>query len=345
MHWLRSYTSIDAHCEGEIGRVLTGGVPDLPGETILDKFRHLNGDGDWLRRFCVQEPRGGAEKTMNLLLRPSDSDAVAAFIPMHGDGSYSMSGSNAMCVATVLLETGMVPMAEPVTTFCLESPSGVVGVTARCRDGRCASVTIRGVPSFVHELDAALETEGLGTLQIDVAYGGTYYALIDAEALGYSLTPDEARDLVELATKLKPFIREQVRPVHPADENLNAAGLKVLPFFCLSPGNGRDHYRNTNIMPPARIDRSPCGTGSSARLAILHARDRLSPGETVEFRSMIDGVFRTRIGRTLRLGTREAIEPELTGRAWIYGISQIGVDPDDPFPLGYTLSDTWGRTA
>ena len=201
MHWQRSYTSIDAHCEGEIGRVLTGGVPDLPGETILDKFRHLNRDGDWLRQFCVQEPRGGAEKTMNLLLRPSSPDAVAAFIPMLGDGSYSMSGSNAMCVATVLLETGMVPMTEPVTKFRLESPSGVVGVAATCRDGRCESVTVRGVPSFVHDLDAALEAEGLGTFRIDVAYGGTWYAFIDAEALGFSLTPDEARDLVDLATR------------------------------------------------------------------------------------------------------------------------------------------------
>ncbi len=344
MHWKRTYTAIDAHCEGEVGRVMTGGLMDLPGQTILDKFVYLNGDGDWIRKFCVQEPRGGAEKTMNLLLPPTDPETVAGFIPMHGDGGYAMSGSNAMCVATVLLETGMVAMSEPVTAFVLETAAGPVGISARCRNGRCEEVTVTAVPSFVHRLDFPVETEGLGTLTVDVAYGGTYYAFIDAAALGFSLTPDEAGDLVELGSSLKPFIREQVRPDHPADDELNKAGLKVLPFFCLPPGKDRDHYRNTNIIPPARIDRSPCGTGCAARLAVLHARGQAKPGQVVEFRSMIDGVFRTRIVRTLYLGDREAVIPELTGRAWIYGISQIGVDPDDPFPLGYTLSDTWGRT-
>ena len=345
MRWERSYTSIDAHCEGEIGRVLTGGVVDLPGETLLDKFNYLNGDGDWLRKFCVHEPRGGAEKTMNLLLPPSNPEAVAAFIPMHGDSSYSMSGSNAMCIATVLLEAGMVAMREPVTEFKLETPSGLIRIAANCRAGRCESVTVGGVPSFVQELDVALETNGHGTLHVDVAYGGTFFAFIDAADFGLSLTADEASDVIALASELKRCVREQIEPWHPTDEGLNAAGLKVLPFFFLLPGGEREHHRNANIMPPARIDRSPCGTGSSARLAVLHARGLVRPGESVEFRSVIDGVFRTRIRRILQLGDREAIEPVLTGRAWIYGLSQIGVDPLDPFPLGYTLADTWGRAA
>ena len=345
MRLSHSFTSFDAHCEGEVGRVLTGGVMDLPGKTIFDKFACLNGDGDWIRKFCVQEPRGGVEKTMNLLLPPTDPAAAAGFIAMAGDTSFSMSGSNAMCVATVLLETGMVPMVEPVTSFVLETPSGMVRVTAGVAGGRCRQVTIVGVPSFVHRLNFPVETEGIGTLSVDVAYGGTYYALIDAASLGFSLTPDEARDVAELGGTLKPFIEEQIVPSHPVDDHLNSAGLKVLPFFCLSPGEDRDHYRNTNIMPPARIDRSPCGTGCSARLAVLHARGRATPGQAIEFRSMIGGLFRTQIARTVRLGDRQAVIPELTGRAWIYGISQFGVDPDDPFPLGYTLSDTWGKAA
>lgn len=345
MRWSCSFTAIDAHCEGEIGRVLTGGVPNLPGETIFEKYAYLEGDGDWIRKFFVQEPRGGVEKTMNLLLPPGNRAAAAGFISMAGEASYTMSGSNAMCVATVLLETGTIPMAEPVTAFLLETPSGPLRVRARCDRGKCDSVTIEGVPSFVQELDFPVEAGGFGTVNVDVAYGGTFYAFIDAAKFGFALTPDEARDVAELGGRLRPFIQEQVRPVHPADENLNAAGLKVLPFFCLSPSVGRDHYRNTNIMLPARIDRSPCGTGCSARLAVLYARGEVKPSEAVEFRSMIDGVFRTRILEVVRLGDGDAVIPELTGRAWIYGISQIGFDPDDPFPLGYTLPDTWGSPA
>ena len=343
MQWERTISVIDAHCEGEIGRVLTGGVMDLPGDNLIDKFNHLNGDGDWLRQFCVHEPRGGPEKTMNLLLPPSRPEAVAAFIPMHGDGCSSMSGSNAICVATVLLESGMVAMKESAVEFMLETPSGLIAIRAQCRQGRYESVTVVGVPSFVYELDAPLETAGHGTLTVDVAYGGTYFAFIDAAQFGLSLTPDDAQTLVGLGSELKPFIREQIKPRHPTDEALNAADVMVMPFFYLLPDGSRAHHRNVNIMPPARLDRSPCGTGSSARLAVLHARGLVKPGELIEFRSVIDGVFKARVRRMLRLGDRDAIEPEFTGRAWIYGFSQIGVDPGDPFPLGYTLADTWGR--
>ena len=342
MRWERIFTTVDTHCEGEIGRVLTGGILDLPGKTIGEKFVYLNGEGDWIRKFCIQEPRGGAEKTTNLLLPPSHPDADAAFIPMHGDASYPMSGSNSMCVVTALLETGILPMKEPETTVVLEAPAGLVTATARCRDGKCEAVSIEGIPSFVLHLDHPVEIEGRGTITVDVAFGGSFFAFVDAETFGLTLAADEARDVIDTSMKIKPAIAEQIKVRHPTNEALNEAGIRVLPFFYRSPKDGRGVYRNVNVMPPARIDRSPCGTGSSSRLAILHARGIVDVGEKVTFHSIIDGHFETEILRTTRVGDVAAIVPKLTGRAWIYGISQMGVDPTDPFPLGYTLPDTWG---
>lgn len=336
-------TSIDAHCEGESGRVLISGGCDLPGNTIIEKFKYLNGKGDWIRQFCIQEPRGGADKNMNLLLDPCREDADAAFIPMHADASYPMSGSNAICVVTVLLESGMLPMTEPETVVKLETPAGIIVAKAECSDGRCRRVTLTGVPSFVQELNCKVETEGHGTLRVDVAYGGMYYALINAEDFGLTLDKSEAGDVVALGAKLKAFVREQITPYHPSDADLNKAGIKVLPFFFVNPGKLGDRYINANQMPYARIDRSPCGTGSSARLAALFARGMINVGETVNFYSMTGGTFNTRILETVQLGDTKGVRPEVSGRAFIYGKSEMGVHPDDPFPLGFTLSDTWGQ--
>lgn len=339
----RYCTSIDAHCEGEVGRVLTSGLWKLPGATLLEKFNYLNGIGDDIRQFYVNEPRGGAEKTMNLLLSPCHPEADAAFIPLHGDAAYTMSGSNSMCVVTVLLETGMLPMQEPETVVKLECPAGLLDVRAQCSGGKVESVTIRGVRSFAQELDRMIEIEGFGTISVDIAFGGNFFAMINAEDVDLTLSPDEGADIADLGARLKPSIAEQVKPHHPTDEGLNKAGLRVFPFFYLNPGKVTDRYVNVNVMPPARIDRSPCGTGSSARLAQLHARGVLKEGEHVEFHSITGGKYRAGVAEAFAMGNATGIRPELTGRAFIYGTSQIGVHPNDPFPLGFTLSDTWGR--
>jgi proline racemase len=321
--------------------VITGGVLDLPGRTMLDKMRHLNGVDDRIRRFALLEPRGAAQMSANLLLPPSRPDADAGFIVMQPDACHAMSGSNAMCVTTVLLETGMLPIKEPQTRVALDTPAGLVVATASCREGRCERVTLDLVPSFVEHLGQPLEIEGVGTLRVDVAYGGDYFCLVDAAACGFGIAPGEARDMVALARRIKRAARQQIRVRHPEIPDLREIGFVM---FCARGGDDAP-LRNGNVIHPGRLDRSPCGTGTAARLAVMHARGEIQVGQAVEMRSVIDSRFDARIVATTTVGGRPAVVPQISGRAWIYALSQLGLDPTDPYPLGFTLADTWGPDA
>ena len=343
MQWSRVITIVDTHCAGEVGRVLTGGVIDIPGRTMEEKLAHLNDTDDSLRRFVVQEPRGGVEKTVNLIVPPTREEAHAGFIPMEADGCYPMSGSNAMCVATVLLETGMVPMQEPETRVVLDTAAGLVPILARCENGRCVSCTVDTTNSFAIELDAVLEIEGHGTLSVDFGWGGWFYAFVDAAAVGFAITPDEAADIAAFLRKVGAAVREQAVVKHPYDEAANRIPLGVFPFLALSPEDGSNVHRHANLMPGGRVDRSPCGTGSSARLGVLHARGRIKVGEELLIQSITGGEFRVAIRDQQVVQGIDTVLPRITGRAFIYGISQLGVDPEDPFPTGFCLSDLWGK--
>lgn len=339
MRWSRMLTMLDVHAEGEIGRVVTGGLGPLPGATMLEKMRHINAVDDSIRRFTVYEPRGTAHMTVNLLLPPCRPDAAAGFIVLQADRAHAMSGSNAMCVATALLETGMVPMVEPQTRFALDTPAGLVGVTAACRDGRCARVTLDMVPSFASELDVALDVDGIGRVRLDIAFGGVFYALVDARAAGLAITRANARALVEAASRIKNAVNAQVRVAHPELPGVDAVSYVM---FCDRDRDDPRVLRGSTIVLPGRCDRSPCGTGSSARLAVLHARGEVGVGERLRARSIIDSEFEIGITGTTRVGTLPAVLPQVSGRAWIFGVHQCGVDPSDPYPLGFTLSDMWG---
>jgi proline racemase len=341
MRWSRTVTVIDAHAEGEIGRVITGGVVAVPGRTMLDKMRHLNTTDDSLRRFALFEPRGSAQMSANLLLPPTRPDADAGFLVMQADACHAMSGSNAICVTTVLLETGMLPMRAPVTRVVLDTPAGLVIAQAACRDGRCERVTLDLMPSFVEHLGHPLEVEGLGTVRADVAYGGDYFCLVDAAACGFAVMPGEARDMVALARRIKRAARQQIKVAHPEIPDLREINFVM---FCAGGADGRAP-RNGNVIHPGRLDRSPCGTGTAARLAVMHARGELAVGERLEMRSVIDSVFEAEVGAITSVGAHPAITPRISGRAWIYALAQLGVDPSDPYRLGFTLSDTWGPEA
>jgi len=338
MRWSRTVTVVDAHAEGEIGRVITGGVVAVPGRTMLDKMRHLNTTDDSIRRFALLEPRGSAQMSANLLLPPTRADADAGFIVMQADACHAMSGSNAMCVTTVLLETGMLAMTEPLTRVVLDTPAGLVVAEATCQGGRCERVALDLVPSFVEHLALPLEVEGVGTLRVDVAYGGDYFCLVDAAACGFSVAPGEARDMVALARLIKRSARQQIKVRHPQIPDLGEIGFVM---FCARAADGAP-LRNGNVIHPGRLDRSPCGTGSAARLAVMHARGEIQVGETVEMRSVIDSVFEAEVVAITSVGPHPAITPRISGRAWIYALAQLGVDPSDPYRLGFTLSDTWG---
>ena len=339
MRWSRMLTLLDVHAEGEIGRVVTGGLPPIPGATMLDKLRWINEVDDSIRRFTVYEPRGTAHMTANLLLPPCDPTAAAGFIVLQADRAHAMSGSNAICVATALLETGMVAMTEPETRFLLDTPAGLVGVTAACHDGHCARVTLAMVPSFAQDLDVVLDVAGMGRVRMDIAFGGVFYALVDARAAGLAITRDNARALVDAASLIKRAVNARVRVAHPERPGLDHVSYVM---FCDRDENDAHLLRGATIVLPGRCDRSPCGTGTSARLAVLHARGALAVGETLRARSIIDSEFTARITGLARVGDRPAVLPEISGRGWIYGIHQIGVDPTDPYPLGFTLSDMWG---
>jgi proline racemase len=338
MRWSRTMTAVDAHAEGEIGRVITAGVVDVPGRTMLDKMRHLNTTDDSIRRLALFEPRGSAQMSANLLLPPTRPDADAAFLVMQADACHAMSGSNAICVTTVLLETGMLPMVEPVTRVALDTPAGLVVAQAACRDGRCERVTLDLMPSFAEHLGYQLEVEGLGTLRVDVAYGGDYFCLVDAAACGFAVVPDEARDLVTLAQRIKRAARQQIKVRHPEIPDLREINFVM---FCAGGRDGQPP-RNGNVIHPGRLDRSPCGTGSAARLAAMHAKGELEPGVQLEMRSVIDSRFGAEVLATTSVGERAAILPRISGRAGIHALSQLGLAPDDPYRLGFTLADTWG---
>jgi proline racemase len=338
MRWSRTITVVCAHAEGEIGRVITGGVIDVPGRTLLDKMRHINERDDSLRRFALFEPRGGAQMSANLLLPPTRPDADAGFLVMQADACHAMSGSNAICVTTVLLETGMLPMVEPLTRVALDTPAGLVVAEAACRAGRCERVALAMVPSFVAHLGHPLEVEGLGTIRVDVAYGGDWFCLVDAAACGFRVRPAEAREMVALGREIKRAARQQIEVVHPAIPELREIGFVM---FCATDRDGAV-LRNGNVIHPGRLDRSPCGTGSAARLAVMHARGEIGVGARTEMRSVIDSRFEVEVAATTSVGGRPAILPRIAGRGWIFAIAQQGVAPDDPYPQGFTLADTWG---
>jgi proline racemase len=340
MRWERVLTVVGVHAEGEVGKVVTGGVVDVPGKTMFDKMLHLRDHDDGLRKFLLYEPRGAAVHSANLVLPSNHPKAALGFIIMESVEYPPMSGSNTICTVTAILETGILPMRGPVVDLTLETPAGLIGVSCRCRGGKVLQVKFQNVPAFVHYLGAPVEVEGVGTVTIDVAYGGMNYALVDAGVFGLALRPDEARDICALGQKIKAAATAQLKVVHP--ENPKIRDVTVTEFMGpVSRRGNRLTARNTVVVSPGRLDRSPCGTGTCARLAVMHARKQIRPGEVFDHQSIIGTHFISEIVRTTRIGSKRAVVPTVAGRAWITSIGQYGYDPDDPFPHGYTLSDTW----
>jgi trans-L-3-hydroxyproline dehydratase len=337
MRTSRAITVVGCHAGGEIGNVVVGGVLPPPGHTVFEQMQALARD-DSLRRLLLREPRGSVAVHANLIVPPTRADCDAGYIIMEPTEYPAMSGSNTICVATVLLETGMVEMREPETLLRLEAPAGLVEVRARCRDGRCESVELTNVPCFVGRLDAALEVDGLGTIVVDVAFGGMWYAIADAAALGFALEPAEARDLSLAGERIRAAAREQLPCVHP--QNPEIAGVSIVQIAEPWQGAGKTS-KNAVVVAPGRLDRSATGTGLSARMAALHARGRLQVGDTMTHASVLGSTFEGRIVSETDVGGRAAIVPAIRGSAWITGITQVLVDPTDPFPEGYLLSDTW----
>jgi trans-L-3-hydroxyproline dehydratase len=333
----RTITVVGCHAGGEVGNVVVGGVLAPPGATVFEQMRSLRAD-DSLRRLLLREPRGSVAVHANLIVPSTRDDCDAGYIIMEPTEYPAMSGSNTICVATVLLETGMVELREPETTLRLEAPGGLVEVRATCRDGGVESVELTNVPCFVERLDAELEVDGIGTISVDVAYGGMWYAIADAQSLGFAIEPHEARELCAVGERIRIAAREQLRCAHP--ENPEIAEVSIVQLAGPWQGVGATS-RNAVVIAPGRLDRSATGTGLSARMATLHARGSMKVGDAMTHASPIGSTFDGRIVAETTVGERVAIVPAIRGSAWITGITQVFVDPADPFPEGYLLSDTW----
>lgn len=330
---------IGLHAEGEVGDVIVGGVLPPPGKTLWEQSRFIAKDG-WLRDFVLNEPRGGVFRHVNLLVPAKDPRAQIGFIIMEPSDTPPMSGSNSICVATALLDAGIIAMEEPQTRLVLEAPGGVVDVVADCRNGKAERIHVRNVASFATKLGATVEVDGLGTLTVDTAYGGDSFVIVDAQALGLALRADEARDLAELGMRITRAANEQLGFEHPTNPDWNHIS------FCqfAAPTAREDGVltgRSAVAIRPGKIDRSPTGTGCSARLAVMHARGQIGIGETFVGRSIIDSEFVCHIESETMAGALKAIHPVVSGRAWITKTTQLMVDPSDPWPTGYRLSDTW----
>jgi proline racemase len=331
--------TISCHAEGEVGDVIVGGVLPPPGDTLWEQSRWIARDKT-LRDFMLNEPRGGVFRHVNLLVPPKNPKAQMGWIIMEPEDTPPMSGSNSICVSTVLLETGILPMEEPETRLILEAPGGLIMAIATCRNGHVERMTIHNVPSFVNKLDAKLEVEGLGTLTVDTAYGGDSFVIANAKDLGFEITPNEARELVETGIKITNAANEQLGFYHPENPDWDHIS------FCqiaspLRKENGIYVGKNTVIIQPGKLDRSPTGTGCSARMAVLKQRGILKEKDQYIGESVIGSRFHCRIESITQVGKLEAVIPSISGRAWITGTHQHMLDPDDPWPGGYKVADTW----
>lgn len=330
---------VSCHAEGEVGDVIVGGVAPPPGETLWAQRNWIAQD-ETLRNFVLNEPRGGVFRHVNLLVPPKHPDAQMGFIIMEPEDTPPMSGSNAICVATVLLDSGIIQMTEPETEITLEAPAGLVHVRAKCSDGKAQNITVQNVPAFADRIGVTLEVSGFGEIIVDTAYGGDSFVVVQADALGFNLEASEAGKLAELGVQITNAANAQLRFHHP--ENAEWTHFS----FCLFAGPL--HREGTQLtakaavaIQPGKIDRSPTGTAACARMALLHASGQMQIGDTFTAVSIIGSEFHGCIAETTTIGEKAAIVPEITGRGWITGTHQHMLDPEDPWPEGYKLSDTW----
>lgn len=343
-------TAVDLHACGEPGRVITGGVLDVPGKTMFEKMKYMEKNLDDLRLRMLREPRGYPALCCNVIMPPTHPDAAAGFIIMEQTEYPPMSGTNTICVATTLLETGMIPMQEPVTEFMLEAPAGLVGIRAECKDGKVTQVTFKNVPAFAVHLDLNVEVPTLGTVKVDVAWGGMFYAIADASQFGLQLTPDEGKDITRITEMVKTATAEQYPVVHPDNPEITGPTIGQLS---VPPVHPRAHRKNVVTVSTGKldwnkpstwtgvIDRSPCGTGTCAKMATLYARGQLGLDQDFIHEGILGTLFTGRLIEETRVGPYKAVVPTIGGTAWITGINQFVVDPSDPYPNGFTVGDIW----
>jgi proline racemase len=334
----KTLSAVEVHAEGEQGTCYLGSVFDIPGDTAREKLQHVNEVDDRIRRFLCFEPRGRSQSSANIVFPSTHPEADAGFIILQADRAHAMSGSNTICVVTALLETGTIPMQEPETLVTLETAAGLVRARATCRDGRCERVTLDGVPSFVEALDVPLHVPGYGDIEVDIAYGGCYYVLADVAQLGISLQRERAHEVAAVGGAILRAASEAITVSHPEVPEIDFLSYAMLTGDD-DPAGGR--LRGATVLS-GRVDRSPCGTGNSARLACMAARGQAAIGSRFMANSLIDSEFEVELAGVAEVAGRAAVLPRISGRGWVVGTRITAVDPTDPYQEGYVLSDVWG---
>ncbi|HQY97506.1 MAG TPA: proline racemase family protein [Phycicoccus sp.] len=327
------YHAVDSHTEGMPTRVITGGVGVLPGDTMFERRQRFVAERDDLRTLLMCEPRGHAAMSGAILQPPTRPDADYGVLYIEVSGCLPMCGHGTMGVATVLVETGMVEVTEPETVIRLDAPAGLVTARVKVKDGKAESVTLENVPSYSHALDQVVDVEGFGQVRYDIAYGGNFYAFVHLEDLGIEFERRNGQKMLDAALAIMDAINDQNPVAHPENPDINVCHHVYLE----APGSTAEHSRHAMAIHPGWFDRSPCGTGTSARMAQLHARGQLATDTDFVNESFIGSRFVGRIIGETAVGDRPGILPTVTGRAWITGTAQYMLDPSDPFPSGFVL--------
>ena len=374
MRFSNLITAVDAHACGEPGRVITGGILDVPGATMFQKMQHFAAHHDHIRLRMLREPRGYPAANCNILFPPTHPQAHAGYIIMEQVEYPPMSGTNTICVVTVLIETGMVPVTEPITNLLLETPAGLIAIEAEVRNGKATKVTFRNVPAFATHLDTKIEVPTLGTVTVDVAWGGMFYVIADAAPFGLTLTPNEAGETARIAELIKEAAKQQLPVTHPDNPAISGISIAQLTLgnknnvvVSVSQSSEKPHAQAEKLHAQAEnqhaqaenakvgqasachpaaagcLDRSPCGTGTCARMAVLHAKGLLPLHQDFIHEGVLGTTFTGRLIEETQIGPYKAVVPTLSGQAWITGFSQYVLDPTDPFPEGFTVGDIWGR--
>ena len=346
----RILTSVELHAEGEPGRVITGGLPHIPGDSVYEKMRWMEANLDEVRLMMLREPRGHPALCCNAIVPPCHPKADAGFIIMEQTEYPPMSGSNTICTVTALLEIGILPMVEPVTRLTLEAPAGLIEVEATCSGGKVMRVAFRNVPAFALHLDVPLDVPGHGSIQVDIAWGGMFFVIADASQFGLQIRPETGADLVRACEAMRHAAAEAYPVTHPDNPGITGPTISQLIGPPPPGADGQSAVSvSTGAFQPDRphditgiLDRSPCGTGTCAKMSILHAKGLLNAGDTYRNAGPMGTVFEGRLIEETQVGPYPAIVPELAGQAWIYGLSQHSRDPTDPFPTGYKIGDIWG---
>lgn len=329
----RVFHAVDSHTEGMPTRVIVGGVGVMPGSTMEERRQWFMANSDDVRTLLMNEPRGHSAMSGAILQPPTRQDADFGVLFIEVSGCLPMCGHGTIGVATVLVETGMVPVVEPVTTIRLDTPAGLVVAEVQVSDGHADSVTIRNVPSFAVALDQVVDVPGLGRVEYDLAFGGNFYAIVSLEQIGLSFDRAHKDELLRAGLDIMAAIDSEASPVHPVDSTIRGCHHVYLK----APGSTALHSRHAMAIHPGWFDRSPCGTGTSARMAQLHARGELALDVDFRNESFIGTSFTGRLVETTEVAGIPAVIPTITGRAWVTGTAQYMLDPSDPFPRGFVL--------